>query len=447
MTTLPRTWLALLGSLAIGAASAAFAQDNRALFDLLVKKGTLTDQEAEDLRSEISKQNTAALVSTGLGANLEKITITGRFQSQFVGLASDTNSTVANPAATQHFLLRRIYLGFRPQFANNWSAYVNLDFANASFDQATISWKQSDAFTLDVGLRKVPLGYDEWSISSGALKSMERSAATRFFVEGNNGRRLGAGSYRMGAFVGGASSDPAGGWSYNLAVTNPERDESYAGVASAGASFNNNLAYWANLGYNRKFGEGLLNSWKVGVSAGYLPDQGGAGLTAAGAVIPSPANLGKGLDLNVYSVYTDLYYDKFSLVGEYYGGNVERGRLGGTATTGLDAKPSGWWIQPSYRVGQYELVARFDHLDSDGRGIQPGDLVRSAPSPAGITMNTFDAWFVGLNWYILGNDLKHDLKLQFGWTSATTKDRLAPAVSPVSKITTEGFRTELQINF
>jgi hypothetical protein len=126
------------------------------------------------------------------------------------------------------------------------------------------------------------------------------------------------------------------------------------------------------------------------------------------------------------------------------------GRLGSTATTGLDSKPSGFWIQPSYRFGQYELVARYGQVDSDGRGIQPGDLIRSAPSVAtGLTMDTMNDWYFGLNWYILGNDLKHDVKFQIGYTKATSKDRLVPAAAPVGvkELTTEGVRAQMQINF
>ncbi|HTJ79409.1 MAG TPA: putative porin [Rariglobus sp.] len=48
-------WLALLGGLAIGAASLAHAQDSGPLIDALVKKGVLTDQEAEEVRADLIK--------------------------------------------------------------------------------------------------------------------------------------------------------------------------------------------------------------------------------------------------------------------------------------------------------------------------------------------------------------------------------------------------------
>src|SRR5712691_1912580 len=40
-------------------AAAARAQDNGALLELLVKKGLITDQEAEDVRADLLKENAA----------------------------------------------------------------------------------------------------------------------------------------------------------------------------------------------------------------------------------------------------------------------------------------------------------------------------------------------------------------------------------------------------
>lgn len=422
-------WLAF--ALALSASTGALvAQDNSTLLNLLVRKGILTDQDADDLRADLAKENNAALVGTSKSNNLEKFSLTARFQSQFVDLNADAGGSVPNVAHNQHFLLRRIYFGAKAQFSANWSAYLNYDYAGSTFDQATITWKPSDQLIADFGLRKVPFGYDEWSISSGALKCIERSAITRFFVESNNGRRLGAGSYHQGVFLGGASTN--GEFTYNVAVANPERGEDGITVApGVGNPTNNNFSYWANVGYGVKFGDGLLNSWKVGFSTGLLPDQGGA----------SNANLGKGLDLSVYSAYADLYYGGFSLVAEYDWSKNDQG-----ASATRDAKSSGYWIQPSYRFGAFEPVARFSHVDSDGRGIVPGDLVRSSPNPANLTFNKMDEWYVGLNWYLVGNDLKHEVKFQAGYVNAKSTNRLSGPAT-VSEVKTDGVRSQFQVNF
>jgi polyhydroxyalkanoate synthesis regulator phasin len=420
MATSRFKWLALFGSIIIGAASAAFAQDNSVLLDMLVKKGIVSDQEAEDLRADLTKENIAAMVSTSKGANLEKLTINGRFQMQFADLATDIDGTSADPAATQHFFLRRIYVGVKPQFSRGWSAFLNYDFAGSTFDAAYIEWITCPELVLQAGFKKAPIGYEEYFISSGALKSIERSPITRFFVEGNNGRRLGAGSYRQGVWASGKLSD----FTYEVAVTNPERDESAAGAAGIGNNTNNNFAYWANLGYSKAFGEGNVGLAKVGSSVGYLPDQGGK-------------TLGAGDNLTVWSVYGDVRYREFSLMGEYFGSKNEHG-----VSATKDSGSSGFWIQPSYRFGAYEAVVRYTFVDSDGRGIQTSDGIRSAPS--GGTMDKLTEWFIGGNWYILGNEAKHDVKFQAGYIMGESKDTLTGGQA---KAKTSGFRSQLQVNF
>ena len=167
------SWLALLCGAILGVGSAV-AQDNTTLINVLLRKGIITDQEAEDLKADVAKENMAALAMTSKSPNLERLTITGRFQSQFVALGTDNDGGLAKPPSNQHFFLRRIYIGAKAQFSANWSGYLNYDFAGSTFDAAQITWSPSPWVVTDFGLRKVPIGYDEWSISSGALKAIER---------------------------------------------------------------------------------------------------------------------------------------------------------------------------------------------------------------------------------------------------------------------------------
>ena len=401
-------------------AGTVFAQDSAPLIEALLRKGILTDQEAEDLKADLANDATAKLAATSATPNLSKLVISGRFQAQFVNLATDIKGTTADPVYNQHFFLRRIYVGFKPTFYNGWSAYLNYDFAGSTFDAAYIEWIKSPQFVLQAGFKKAPIGYEEYFISSGALKSIERSPITRFFVEANNGRRLGAGSYRQGVWVSGKQGD----WSYEFAVTNPERDESAAGAAGAGAAANNNFAYWGNLNYSKAFA-GNQGLFKMGATIGLLPDQGGK-------------TLGAGNDLTVWSIYADYRLRSFSLMGEYFGSKDDHG-----VSATQDSKSSGYWIQPSYRSGPYEFVVRYTYVDSDGRGVQISDGIRSAPS--GGTMNKLTEWFIGGNWYIIGNEAKHEVKLQLGWISGESKDSITGVSGP--KATTQGVRSQLQVNF
>jgi hypothetical protein len=400
--------------------AAVHAQDSGPLIDALLRKGILTDQEAEDLRADLANDATAKLASTSLTPNLSKMTISGRFQSQFVSLDTDISGTTNDPAHVNHVFLRRIYIGFKPVFSNGWSAFLNYDFAGSTFDAAYIEKIFSPELVLQAGLKKAPIGYEEYFISSGALKSIERSGLTRFFVEANNGRRLGAGSYRQGVWVSGKK----GVWSYEFAVTNPEREESSSGAAGTGSAANNTFSYWGNVNYQKAFAE-TKGLFKAGISYGFLPDQGGK-------------TLGAGNDLKVWSLYADLRYRNFSILGEYMGSDNEQG-----VSATQDSNSAGFYIQGSYRSGPFEPVVRYTFVDSDGRGIQTSDGIRSTPS--GGTMNELTELFLGVNWYILGNEAKHEVKLQAGYLFGETTDTIAGVSGP--KADTHGIRSQLQVNF
>ncbi len=403
------------------AAGSALAQDSKALIDALIKKGILTNDEAAQIAADVTKSESAMDVSTGGSKFIKKIALQARFQTQFASLATSIDGAAANPASTNHFLLRRLYFGVKPDFGDGWSGNFNYDFANLSFDAAYIEWKQSDAFAIDAGLRKVPFGYEE-TTSSGNLRAIERSPVTRYFVESNNGRRLGAGSYHMGVYAGGTQATVF----YNVAITNPERDEfstgdstanSTPGVNGVGSKANNNFAFWGNLGVADKFAGG---NYRLGVEGGMLPDQGGK-------------VVGAGDDLTVYGAFLDVNIAALSFQAEWLGAKNDHGV---SATT--DAKPSGFWLQPAYRIGDLEGLVRYTYVDSDHRGVDLADGIRSAPS--GGAMNKMSEWFVGGNYYFHGNDTK----LQAGYIHGESKDTVTGGAA---KAKTDGVRGQVQLNF
>jgi len=417
MATTRFKWTALLGSAIIGAATAAFAQDSGPLIDLLVKKGIVNAQEAENLRADLARDSSAAVVSTiSGGKSTVGLSLTGRIQVQYADIGGKIDGASSNLNATNHFFMRRMYLGAKATLGNGWTGNFNYDFAGSTFDAAFIEWRANDAFSVDVGFRKVPFGLEEWYTSSGSLKAIERSPATRFFVESNNGRRLGAGSYRTGVFVGGKFDN---GIFYNVAVTNPERDESAAGVASTGTKANNNYAYWANLGYSTKIGESW--TYTISTAAGYLPDQGGT-------------VLGAGDNLTVYNGFIEATNGALDLQLEYFGSDNQHG-----VSTTKNSKSSAYSVQPAYKFNEnIEGVVRYTYVDSDGRGVQTSDGIRSAPS--GGTMDKLSEWFVGGNYYFRGNDVK----LQLGYIFGESKDTVTGGQA---KAKVQGIRSQMQVNF
>jgi len=398
--------------------ASASAQDSGALVEALVRKGILTAQEAEEIRADLLREAAEPPAVATAGSSLTtRLRISGRIQTQFASLDTDIAGTTADPAPTNHFFARRLYLTARADLGPNWASNITYDFAGSLFDAAWVQYKGS-GFTVDLGLRKVNLGYEERT-SSGSLKAIERSGVTRYFVEENNGRRLGAGSYRVGAFVDGKQ----GAFFYGAAITNPERAVNSGAAASAGNGTRNQFAFWANAGLSGSLGADG-STYVIGAGAGYLPDQGGR-------------PVGTGHDLTVYTVYADvrgLAGGRFGLAAELLGADVERG-----VSATRDAKPWGYWVQPTFKVSeQVELVARYSELDSDGRGVSLSDGVRSAPG--GGTHDKLREFFFGGNWYLRGNDLK----FQAGYVHGESRDLVGGGVASAKA---RGVRSQLQFNF
>ena len=427
-------WLALL-SLAIATSGVALAQsaDSQALINALIKKGVLSDQEAKEITAQVAKDQSSEDVETSGDQYIKKLVLTGRFQEQYVGLGTTINGTAVNPVSTEHFFLRRIYVGFTAQFGDGFSGTMTYDFANASFDKALLEWKQSPLFVLDAGLTKAPFGYEE-NQSSGDLRAIERSTVTRYFDEPNNGRRIGAASYRTGIYASGTYD----GFFYQVAVTNPERNEysgdgsntavlvnGLGGVGTTGGATTNSFAYYGNVGYGGTFGQGpTKGSYKFGYEGGFLPDQGG---TAA-------LGLGHGQNISLNGAFGDVIVGGFRIVGEYESASVDSG-----VAVHHNANVNGYWIQPSYKLTpQWEAVLQYSYIDSDGRGVALSDVVRSAPS--GGTMNKADELYLGFNYYIKGNDVK----LQAGYVHGESNNTVAGAAA---KATTDGLRSQFQIQF
>jgi hypothetical protein len=428
-------WLALL-SLAVATSGVALAQsaDNQALIDLLIKKGVLSDQEAKDITAQIAKDQSSQDVETNNDGFLQKLTLSGRFQVQYAGIGTAINGNPVNPVSTEHFFLRRIYIGVNAQFGDGFSGVVTYDLANSSFDKALLEWKQSPLFVVDLGLTKAPFGYEE-NQSSGNLLAIERSTITRYIDEPNNGRRIGAASYRDGLFVSGTYE----GFFYQLAATDPERNEysgdstntavlvnGLGGVGSTGGATTNSFAVYGNVGYGMAFGKGTPynGSFKVGYEAGFDPDQGG---TAA-------LGLGHGQNISLSGGFGDLTVGGFRLVGEYETADVDSG-----VAVNKPANISGWWIQPSYRfTKEWEAVLQYSYINSDGRGVALSDVIRSAPS--GGTMNTAAETYIGFNYYIKGNDVK----LQTGYIHGESNNTVTGAYAHAS---TDGIRSQFQIQF
>jgi hypothetical protein len=418
-------WLALLGGVALGSASMAVAQDSGALLDALVRKGVLTDQEAEDVRADLTRDNAAALpkFAAPAGKDTKSLAISGRIQTQFFSFDND------NLPDSTGFIMRRIYLGAKAKVAADWTADFTYNFAENQVDKAFLQWGGDvlgQASTVDIGFRKVNFGYEE-TTSSANLKAIERSPVTRFFVEGDfsagplgNDRELGAGSRRIGAFINfndDARTSKTTGLYYGFALTNPERQG--ADIGTRRGATNNTPAVWADAGFSYKT-DAVVG--KFGAAVSHIRE---------GVAFDAPV---ADATLTGLSVYQDLTVGKFNLAAEFLYADMKDGALVGGVVQ--DASPYGYWIQPSFMVtDKVELVARYSFVDGDGRGLRLRDLVRRSDST--ITGDELTEYYLGMNYYFVGNSVK----LQLGYILGEAE------VDGGASEETQGIRTQLQVLF
>ncbi|HQF38659.1 MAG TPA: putative porin [Opitutaceae bacterium] len=224
MRKLPLALLALCGGIALTTATAV-AQDSAALVELLVKKGLINDQEAEDVRAELIKENASTPAGKlSLGSHVTEFKLGGdvRVRHQY-------DATTSQGAGTS---LHRNRERFRFRFngdaklAGGWGAGFALETANAAdsgnqtlengnadyniyLARAYVSWQANENLSLVGGKFKNPfqttdLVWDgdinpqglsetyDFRISEGSLQLR----AGQFVMDDNDERKGSGPSYR-----------------------------------------------------------------------------------------------------------------------------------------------------------------------------------------------------------------------------------------------------------
>lgn len=131
MRKLPFALLALAGGIALTTATAV-AQDSGPLIDLLVRKGLINDQEAEELRTDLAKDfasNTAA-GKLNLGSHLTEFKLSGdvRLRHQYQETRNQ-GAAVTTDRTRERFRLR---FNGDIQMQKGWSAGFALETASAA---------------------------------------------------------------------------------------------------------------------------------------------------------------------------------------------------------------------------------------------------------------------------------------------------------------------------
>lgn len=435
--------LGLLASVAALGTLTAQAQD-KATLDLLVKKGVISQADADGVAKSSS---TVGVVAHD--PNVKKLTLEGDLQIQMdMMTTNDKGNGNSNPTSNNEFMIRRAHIGAIADLGNGWGGELLMDMAAGAqvpgapqaglgdawnlFEKAIITKKIDEASgTLTVGYTKVMFGLEE-TTSANAVKPIERSLGSRYFDETYKGEtsRIGFANHHVGIFWDG-KIDQVDGLTYGVAFTNgAQSSEQYTNAGGF-----NKFAYWFYGAYANKVGD---VSYKTGVNFGYSSE----GNSNAVAGTPNQAN-----SVYAYNPYLTLHYGNFDLASEFEQAMVTNGRANAAGTVSSRANPIAFSLTPSYMITpQWEVVFRYSYLNTDGRGAAISDVVRDGHSPSvgGTLFNDAQQYYLGLNWYIMGNSLKWSVGYEYSVFNnrGTNMNNLT---GPRAEV--DGFRTRLQITF
>lgn len=337
------------------------------------------------------------------GKSTEKIRINGRLHAQFESINTDYSSE-ADPHTVNEFIMRRVYLGAKGTLENGMSGEINANFAGSKgegkLEKAIVKYSANDALDLNFGYKKTPIGFEE-TTSSSKIKTVERSIATRYFTE-----QLALGARMTGVH---ANGELDGGFYYDLSLTNPKQGT----VGKNTGADENVLAYSGRIGF-----EGSNDSFEydLGAYAGSFSD-----IVKAGE------------EATIYGLFGDFTFGIFSLTAE-----VMQAGLEGVKAGGSDADALGYYIMPALEVSDnFDIVLRYANIDSDGgEMVDLGETSRRAPTGTTESFNEADAYYIGGNWYVDGNNVK----VTFGYETASYETAGVNA-------DVDSFRVRLQLLF
>lgn len=377
----------------LGAATLAFsalavhASNNDALLDLLVKKGVLSNSEAAAVQAELATQK-APLAVKAKGKETVELRFNGRMHFQYDSLDAEHNGN--DLASTNHFYFRRLRLGAKAKHANGLFAETVVDFAgdDLSVDKAVAGYKFSDALTGSFGYQKVPFGFQE-TTSSSKIKTIERSAANRFFADDIDFAGRHTGLHAKGSL--------GNGFSYAAAVVNAAKGEGSKLLGASNAD--NDMAAFGRLQWKQ-------DDLTLGLDAGQQSN-----------------NDEVGEDVSAYTAYVNYDFDNFDILGEYFTGDLDQA-----------GDVDGYSVRVAYAMDKFEPVFRYSHLESDGFEIDTDELIRRAPATKVTGPGELDSYYFGVNYY-------HNkaVSLMLGYEIAEA-DNDAGAEDEI-----EGFRSRVQI--
>ena len=400
---------------------AAEASD-KAVLDALVEKGILTPEEARN----ISKESAGQVVK--MRPQTKSLKLSSRFQLQYEWIDDQVYSGAGSPAydSSQGFIVRRFFIQADADLGGGWDARFSVDLArsyvNSVFTDTYVSKKIDGEYLsgrLYLGYMKPGFAIED-VFSSFSLNAIERSAATMYWTGAANNRRLGVGNRYMGVRWNGDIKQVKG-LSYILSVTNAYQ---LSPTEIEELSYNygdNHLAYWASVHYSTGGEDWNL---KVGTYSMY----------SSGANY----NMGRTNSASIYSInpYYSGNWRNLYFWGDYMASGVADGRKVGTGYAQTNPYGVNFSIEYRFDIGEYGKIAptfRYSWVDTGGRGLRISDAQRQATN-SGTTYNNAQDFYIGVNWYLRGDDLKIQLGYTYVQYSGVPSDKHSDSFADSSSV-------------
>lgn len=322
----------------------------------------------------------ATLYKNDANPFIQEFALTGRYQAQFAMVDGDHGDE-------EGWDNRRTRLGFRAKVWKDFEVkneyYFDLNNedwygdAGSGITDLYIAYKPSDAFNLTVGKQKPKYSLD-WTTSSREILTIERNILI------NN---LGI-DYATGLSVSGKQ----GNWSYFAGVFN--NDNGDPGDARELGDLDGDWSWTASVGYDLK---DSLNLDKAVLRADYIHMDHDAGSDD----LLSRFDDSFALSFNAKKGQTGVITEVLWAEGDH------------ANSRGGDGEMWGFYIMPTYDISKkVQVVGRFTHAEGDDYTLRAQGRYERGQEIGGISIpgsgygDNYNAYYLGLNYYICGHKLK-----------------------------------------
>ena len=149
-------------------------------------------------------------------------------------------------------------------------------------------------------------------------------------------------------------------------------------------------------------------------------------------------NMGRTNSASIYSInpYYSGNWRNLYFWGDYMASGVADGRKVGTGYAQANPYGVNFSIEYRFDIGECGKIAptfRYSWVDTGGRGLRISDAQRQATN-SGTTYNNAQDFYIGVNWYLRGDDLKIQLGYTYVQYSGVPSDKHSDSFADSSSV-------------